>query len=283
VSRPSRHIRVRTADGLSVHAIDYPHEGPGLPVLCLHGLTRNAKDFDVLARTLLAGRRVIAMDQRGRGESENDPDPSRYRMAQYLADTWRLLDELGLASAHVVGTSMGGLMGLALAAVRPGRIRALVLNDIGPEIPPPAVMRMREFVGVNVPVADWRDAAARAKAINGAFFPDYGDSDWEQFARRLFRERPDGVPELAYDLAIRGQIDELAATDLWRELDAIPNAPILVLHGETSDILLPSIATRMQQRHPRLQVVEVPGRGHVPFMDEPAAADAISEFFSRLD
>ena len=278
-----RHL---TADGLAVYARVYAAEEAeaGPPILCMHGLTRNSKDFEDLAPWLAGlGRRVIAIDVRGRGQSDWDPEIARYQPATYAMDTLGLLDALGITQCVAIGTSMGGLMAVLMNLMRPGIFAGVVLNDIGPELDPAGLARIRGYVGKSGPIADWADAAARVKAVNGVAFPDADDTFWEDFARKTAREMPDGSIRLDYDpaIAIPVQSDAGAAPpDLWGLFDALAGVPVLVLRGALSDLLAPATVAAMAARHPNLRAVEVPRVGHAPTLSEPTARDALSSFIS---
>src|SRR5580704_8545928 len=195
-----------TADGPRVHYRDYPAAGPvrGVPVLCLHGLTRNERDFEDLAPMIAGlGRRVIVPSQRGRGLSDPDPKLERYNPGTYTADMLALLDSLGLDRAVFVGTSMGGLMTMIAAIQAPQRLAGAVLNDIGPELDPTGLARIRSYAGVAKSAASWPEAAAIAHEINGAAFPTQKDEAfWDAFARRTFRQEASGRLVLDYDPGI---------------------------------------------------------------------------------
>ena len=275
-----------STDGLRLHARDYAAApgGAHTPVICIHGLTRNARDFEDLAPRLAArGRRVLAVDVRGRGASAYDPDPARYVPATYAGDVLALMDALAIAKAVFVGTSMGGLTTMVISAFRPAAIAAAVLNDVGPEIAPEGLARISGYAGGGGPIADWTAAAAYARRINDVAFPDYGEAEWMAFARRLFADK-NGVPVLDYDpdiaLAFKrpepepGQ-EPAPAPDLWPLFAGLAQQPLLTLRGRTSDILSPGIAERMRQAAPAMAYAEIPGVGHAPMLDEPAALAAI--------
>lgn len=277
----------RSADGLRLHARDHPAGGGGedgarLPVLCLHGLTRNARDFDELApRLAAAGRRVLAADMRGRGLSDRDPR-ARYALPVYADDVACLLDAAGLARAVVVGTSMGGLIAAELALRHPGRIAGAVVNDVGPELDPAGLARIAGYAGRPSAAADWAAAADDARRLNAHALPHYGPADWDRMARRLFRWSG-GRPVLDYDPAIARPAPDLPpAHEPWAAWAALAAAgPVLLLRAARSDILAPGTARRMAAAGDVL-LVEVPGVGHAPMLDEPAAARAIDRFLRRL-
>jgi pimeloyl-ACP methyl ester carboxylesterase len=273
------------ADGLNLHARDYaPASGIArTPVICLHGLTRNARDFENLAPRLAAqGRRVLALDVRGRGLSDWDPDPSRYQPPVYASDVLALLDAAGIGRAVFVGTSMGGLITLVVAALRPAAVAGAALNDVGPELAPEGLARIGGYVGQGPPVRDWTEAAAYARFTNAAAFPHYGESHWAAFARRLFVEK-DGRPAPDYDPAIAGAFKPPAdgkpappPPDLWPLFAGLAkDRPMLLIRGALSDLLAQATAARMREVAPWMAYAEVAGVGHAPMLDEPEALAAL--------
>jgi pimeloyl-ACP methyl ester carboxylesterase len=273
----------QTADGLRLQYRDYAPVAAeaGPPVLCLHGLTRNLRDFEELAPRIAGlGRRVITASQRGRGGSDRDPAPERYAPPTYVSDMLALLDHLAIPQAVFVGTSMGGLMTLIAAATAPGRVAAAVLNDIGPVIDPAGLARIRGYVGGGKPAADWAEAAAMCRAINGPAFPnETGGAFWERFAHKICRETAPGRIELDYDPAIARSITPAAEgpePDLWPMFEALESVPTLVVRGAISDILSDATVAEMQRRKPDLATAVIPRVGHAPFLTEPEAWTAIS-------
>jgi pimeloyl-ACP methyl ester carboxylesterase len=282
-----------SADGLRLHACDYaPASGEArLPVICLHGLTRNARDFENLAPRLAGlGRRVLALDVRGRGGSAWDPQPMRYQPAVYAADVLALMDAAGIARANFVGTSMGGLITLVVASLRPLAVAGAALNDVGPELAPQGLSRIAGYAGKGPEVSDWAGAADYARFVNAAAFPAYGPADWDAFARRLFVEK-DGRPALDYDPAIaqafkppQGQ-PAPPAPNLWPLFLGLAFAPastpakvprpLLLIRGGLSDLLAPDTAAKMKALAPHMAFAEVPGVGHAPVLDEPEALMAL--------
>ena len=281
--------RWRSRDGLSLFARDYAGaDGDArLPIICLHGLTRNSKDFADVAPWLAAtGRRVLVPDVRGRGRSDRDPDPSHYAPKVYARDVLDLMQSLGLARAVFLGTSMGGIITMTMMAVRPSAVSAAILNDVGPEVAPEGIARIMTYVGQKVEVRDWSEAADYVRRTNGAAFPDYDEADWDRFARNVFRDN-DGVPELDYDARILLPLLQLKpgqhrrlAWFLFRWLAR--KRPTLLIRGADSDVISAAIADRMALKAPRLRRVEVPGVGHAPMLTEQAAIDAISHFLQTV-
>ncbi len=281
--------RVAVQDGLFLTVRDYAPVEPdtGLPVICLHGLTRNERDFETLAPRIAAlGRRVLVMTMRGRGLSDPDPDPARYNVAAYAGDVAVAMDALDAPSAVFVGTSMGGLITMVLAASQPARVAAAVLNDIGPYLDPQGLARIGGYVGKGGPVASWQEAAAAAKALNGAAFPRRADDDafWMRFARRAFRETADGRVAPDYDPMIALAFGEqpTPAPDLGPVFQAAFSArPTLVVRGAISDLLSEDGLMRMRDLKPDLAIARVPDVGHAPTLEEPEAWDAILDFLAR--
>ncbi len=281
--------RWKSRDGLNLYARDYPAAGESgrLPLICLHGLTRNSRDFeDVAPRIADQGRRVIVPDVRGRGQSDRDPNPANYQSKIYARDVLEMMAELGISRAVFLGTSMGGLITMTLAAMRPKAIEAAILNDVGPAIAPEGIARILGYAGKGSEVRDWNDAAAYVRRTNLVAFPDFGDEDWHSFARRTFRQGSD-APVLDYDRAIAAQLQKpppkfagLIAGILFRRLAR--NRPTLLIRGETSDIITADIADKMQRMAPTLLRVDVPGVGHAPMLTEPVAVDAIDQFLRTV-
>jgi pimeloyl-ACP methyl ester carboxylesterase len=274
-----------SADGLALYARDYaPADGQAkLPVLCLHGLTRNSADFEDLAPWIAAqGRRVLVPDTRGRGRSSWDPQPLNYTPATYAGDVLALIDAAGVGRALIVGTSMGGIIAMVLAGMRPLAIGGAVLNDVGPSLAPEGLARIGSYAGKIAAPTTWDEAAAVAKAINGAAFPRYGEKDWQAFARRLFEEK-DGVlraacdPDIAAPLRAAGP--EALAPDITPLFVALATGrPMLLVHGELSDLIDPPRVTAMHALAPHMAIAEVAGVGHAPMLDEPEARAAIAQF-----
>ena len=274
------------ADGLSLRARDYAGAAGAAraPVVCLHGLTRNAADFDTLAPWIAAsGRRVLAADFRGRGRSAWDPAPMNYTPATYAADIAGLLNAAGIGRAVFVGTSLGGIVAMVLAAMRPAAVAAAVLNDVGPSLSPEGLKRIGGYAGRDAAVKDWSEAADYARAINGAAFPGYAPADWDAFARRIFEEGPDGRLRLAYDpdiaAPIRAAGPEALAPDITPLFVGLATGrPMLLVRGAISDLIDPPRVEAMKALAPHMAVAEVPDVGHAPMLDEPEARAALAAF-----
>ena len=282
-------LRYKSGDGLELYARDYRHqpENNDQPViLCLHGLTRNSADFDDLAGHLAEKFRVLVAEQRGRGQSQWDPNPANYQPGTYVADMLGLLDQLNIRRVIIIGTSMGGLMAMMMAASARELIAGIALNDIGPEVDPRGLARIQGYVGKTAPVQTWQDAAATVKTLNALAFPDYTQADWVQMAHQLYRENAEGIPELAYDPAISKPIsvDTAAAVppDLWPLFESLRGLPTLALRGALSDILSENCFAEMQRRLPEILAAEIPNRGHAPALNEATAIAAIDRFVESV-
>ena len=265
-----------SADGLSLHYRDYGSGNPGTPVLCLPGLTRNGRDFADFAERIEDRRRVLTPDLRGRGHSDYDPDWGNYHPLTYIGDAWRLLDTLGINRVIVMGTSLGGLCGMAMSMQDNARIAGLIMNDIGPEIAPEGLSRVQDYTGRLPPVANWDEAVKQTREIYGVWLPGLSDDDWLKMAARAYREH-DGVPRLDFDPNIGRAVREVGPQkgDPWEYFRTLAETPVTVLWGVDSDILTRDICDRMLAVKPDLNVVPVANRGHVPLLDEPECIAAI--------
>ena len=279
----------RSEDGLRLYARDYAGAAgeAKLPVIAIHGLTRNSADFAAVAPIIAAtGRRVLAVDVRGRARSDRAADPMTYQPVQYARDMLALMDQAGIARAAFLGTSMGGLITMALTAIAPDRIAAAILNDVGPEVSLVGLTRIAAYAGQPVDTPTWDDAVAYVRKHNAIALPHYTDADWDAFARRVFREGPDG-PVLDYDpdiaVPIRAAGQSALVPDLWGDFERLATGrPTLLIRGATSDLLDAEIAGRMRARAPEMGYVEVPDVGHAPMLDEPTAEAAILAFLGAV-
>lgn len=260
--------------------IAYTDEGTGTPLLCLAGLTRTGRDFDYLAPHL-PPLRLIRMDYRGRGESAWT-GAATYTLPQEARDALALLDHLGVARAAILGTSRGGLIGMLLAAMAKPRLLGLCLNDIGPRIEPAGLEVIKGYLGRN-PSAETTADYARALAANPGF-ADVPMARWLEEATRLSRQTADGLT-ITYDPALR---DAVLATydappaDLWPLFEACMGLPLALIRGANSDLLSAATAAEMRARRPDMLFAEVPGRAHIPFLDEPESLALIRAFLKAL-
>ena len=287
-------ISYTSSDGLALYARDYPANSADagvsarLPVICIHGLTRNSADFDELAPILAAmGRRVIAVDVRGRGHSAHDPNPDNYNPNVYAGDIARLMEHLGLSRAIFVGTSMGGLITMTLAARRLDLIAAAIINDIGPVMSVRGLQRIASYAGRCTTVGSWIEAADYLRDINACAFPANSSEEWGKWARRAFEQKDDGQLALRYDpnIATAIQTGKLRPTSLairmaFRKLAR--RRPTLLVRGALSDLVEQEQADWMRKAAPELQYVEVPDVGHAPMLTEPEALEAIRAFLAKL-
>lgn len=283
-----REVFYTSGDGLRLYARDHgPRNSGRLPVLCLPGLTRNAKDFEPLAERLGATRRVICPDFRGRGRSQYAEDPLTYRPDVELSDTLLLLDALEVQRVAVVGTSRGGIVGMIMAAKAPERLAGLLLNDIGPRIDTSGLLRIRGYLGTDPEFSDWAEAVAALKATNPGF-DTLTAADWERFARRVFREekgrpRADYDPRLVANFPSAADIAAGQVPELWALLPALAGVPVTVLRGVHSDLLSAATVAEMLAHLPHTAAVAVADRGHVPFLDEPESVAAVDALLAQID
>ncbi len=281
-----------SGDGLNLFYRDYgAGNGERPALLCLPGLTRNSRDFADFAARYRDRHRVICPDLRGRGRSDRDPSPMNYQIPTYLGDLGQLMVEAETGPVIVVGTSLGGILGMLLAASAPGAVAGLIFNDVGPEVDQRGLDRIAGYVGVGEPPADWPAAIAAIRAIGEDAYPGMEDEFWQDQAERIFDPDPDGGLRAAYDPGIGETMraaqaaqaaGEVPAPDLWPVFSAVAALPILVVRGALSDILSPETVARMAEIKPDLSAVEVEGRGHVPLLDEPESLAAIDAFLARF-
>jgi pimeloyl-ACP methyl ester carboxylesterase len=273
-----------SVDELRLFCRIYPARQPGgLPVLCLPGLTRNSRDFTALATHLSAHREVLTADLRGRGRSVWDPDPTHYQLSTYVEDAWSLLDARGVSRVLVVGTSLGALMGMVMAATKPERTAGVVLNDAGPEIDPAGLRRIAGYAGKLPPVTSWAQAAAQAKSVYDIALPGLTDEDWLAYAHQGYRENAEGIPVPDMDPRISEafKTPSTAPADMWPLFAVIKSVPLLVIRGALSDLLSAATVERMAREHPGLKHITVANRGHAPLLNEPECVQAIDAFVAR--
>ena len=278
--------RWTSRDHLNLFYRDYAGPSDRPPILCLHGLTRNSRDFEEFADRYAGRFRVIAVDFRGRGMSDRDPEPANYLPTTYAADILELLDELAVDRAIFVGTSLGGLVTMLVAGIQPQRIAASVLNDVGPELDQRGLDRIRTYVGKPMRFRDWDEAAEYIANVNRRLPASHGHDDWLRAARRVCKEEADGAIVFDYDMAIaepfNQRSDGAAPFDMWPLFRQLDHAPLLVVRGELSDLLSLSTADAMVENHPDAELVTVPGVGHAPALTEPEAVAAIDRLLERV-
>jgi len=282
-------IHYSSRDGLRLYARHYPVPGAWRrPLVCLAGLTRNSRDFHDLAMALASqderGRNVFALDYRGRGRSQHDPNWRNYAILTELNDVLDFMVVKGLSHAGVIGTSRGGIVAMLMAVVRPTSVGAVVLNDIGPIIEREGLTRIAAYVG-RVPLpADWAEATRLVRDINQRQFPAVPETQWAELARQAFND-DNGLPAAAYDPALAKALAQMggAMPELWPQFTALTPVPVLALRGEHSDILSPATLEEMRRRHPRLETVTISGQGHAPLLKDARSLSTIADFLERTD
>lgn len=286
-----RDVFVSAQDGLRLHGRDYgPRNSPAMPVVCLPGLTRNARDFHELAVRLATDdkhpRRVLSIDFRGRGESGFDPDWKSYSPLVEMNDVLDMTTACGIHRACFVGTSRGGLVTMLIAAARPTLIGAAILNDVGPELDVRGLIRIKKVLGATNQPADWPQAIAGMKRAYEAHFPALDAAGWDLYARRTYRDE-NGKPARDYDAKLLKTLETIdynqPLATLWPQFDGLGHAPVLVIRGEHSDILSPETLAKMAKRRDDLQSMEVGGEGHAPLLHLPETLDRIADFVKAAD
>jgi pimeloyl-ACP methyl ester carboxylesterase len=271
-------------DGLDLYYRDYGSAETGrMPVLCLAGLVRNSKDFHPLATRLALERRFLVPDYRGRGRSARDPNWRNYRPETYIGDVLDLLTIAGVDRVIVVGSSLGGLLAMGIAALRPNCLAGVILNDIGPEIAPDGYQRIMSYISTDRPQPDWTSAIAELKRMFPGF-PSQSLEQWQQLAEGTYRRGEDGMLHFDWDLAVsRGlKASQRRFPDLWPLYQALGDRPVLAIRGALSDVLSLATFERMAREKPHLRRAVVPNVGHVPVLDEKEARIAIDEFLARF-
>lgn len=278
-------------DGLGLYARDYPADesttAGRLPVICLPGLTRNARDFHALAlllsRNAAAARRVIALDSRGRGNSDRDENKANYNLAIEAGDVIAACAALGIEQAIFIGTSRGGLILHLIAATRPELLEAVILNDIGPVIEAAGLARIRDYLNGSRRPADWNEAATILKENHGPSFTTLGDEDWREMAFALYRDSG-GRPIADFDPAIAEALKSVDFSqplpDLWPQFESLSQLPLMVIRGANSNLLSKETVHEMTRRHTGLILVIAEGQGHAPLLHLGSIPSAIQAFLA---
>ncbi|MDE2436674.1 MAG: alpha/beta hydrolase [Sphingomonadales bacterium] len=272
-------------DGLKLHFRDYPGRDDRPPVLCLPGLTRNARDFAHVADRLAGEWRVLCVELRGRGESAYAKDSATYNPAQYADDLAELFRQEEIERAVFFGTSLGGLLTMITAMTAPQVIAGVLLNDVGPEIDPAGLERISDYVGQGRSFPTWMHAARALEESQTVAFPHYAIAEWLEMAKRCMAVGSNGRIHFDYDMKIAEPFAEpqgVSRVDLWPAITAIKDKPVLLLRGELSDVLAPAVHRRMAGMLPDADAVTVPGVGHAPMLDEPEAIAAIDRLLARV-
>jgi pimeloyl-ACP methyl ester carboxylesterase len=286
LANPFRDFAWTGHDNLPLHARIYESPAAAAPtVLCVHGLMRNCRDFEELAPHLQKNYRVITPDLRGRGLSARDPNMQNYQPGIYLQDLLALLAAIGAARVAVIGTSLGGILAMTLGHAARSLTAGIVLNDIGPEIDPSGIERIKQYAGRTPPVRDWDEARLQAQAVYGDAWPDLSPDRWAILTRRGYREDGNGRPQVDADPLIGQALRAApgAPLDPWPAWRALRDLPILAIRGARSDILSAATFARMKAEMPTLLQVSVRNRGHAPLLDELECLGAIDGFLSALD
>jgi pimeloyl-ACP methyl ester carboxylesterase len=285
-----RIVRFSAQDGLALAArlFDAPEEN--LPLLCLAGLSRNSRDFIGVGRYFAqraeGPRSVYALDYRGRGLSDRDPNWRNYVPLVEAHDVLAATVALGIERAIVVGTSRGGLIAMLLGALRPGLFAGVVLNDIGPVVEGTGLARIKSYLKRRKPARDWSEAEALVREAVGSQFPILSNDDWRAFAEATFAETSDGVvPQ--FDPKLLNIVDTLDLTSriptLWPQFLSLARVPVLAVRGELSDLLSPTTLAEMAVRHPAFEHVTVPGQGHAPLLRDASTLGQIRAFALRCE
>ncbi|HZS82684.1 MAG TPA: alpha/beta hydrolase [Stellaceae bacterium] len=281
---PYRERLISAQDGLRLYCRDYGDPSSSrTPVLCLTGLTRNSKDFANLALHLAPRRRVLCPDYRGRGRSEYDPNWRNYDPFVYLADIGDILAACGVERVIAVGSSLGGILAMGLAVLRPACLAAAVLNDIGPDVAPDGLGRILDFIRADQPQRDW-PSAIRLLRDALPLLASKDDAWWEDFTRATYREGADGLLHFDWDIAIAKPLlrSNGKFQDLWPIFRALRDIPTLAVRGALSDVLSAEGLARMVAAKPDLEHVTVADVGHVPTLDEPEIAGPLDAFIDRF-
>jgi pimeloyl-ACP methyl ester carboxylesterase len=285
LSTPYEEIFWNSHDGLRLYARVYKCSSPGpVPILCLHGLTRNSRDFDDLAAHLQSRHRVIVPDVRGRGFSARDPNAQNYQPGIYVQDILSLLDTLSETRVTLIGTSMGGMLAMMMGVGYRDRVGGIVLNDMGPEVDPKGLERIKGYAGKLPPPKSWNDAVSQTQFMFGEAWPDLSAERWSILARRGFREDAAGAVRVDADPMIGEMLRAApaATANLWPFWNALRGIPMLAIRGAHSDILSTATLAKMKLENPDLEQLEVARRGHAPLLDEPECLAAIDRFVAAL-
>ncbi len=281
----------QSADGLKLHGRDIgPKESAHLPVFCLPGLTRTAEDFDVVANALAsdpkAPRRVVSMEYRGRGQSDYDPDPSKYNVVVESGDVLAVAAAAEISRAILLGTSRGGIISMVLAAAQPTLLAGVILNDVGPALEMRGLTKIKRYIGDPPPRKTWDEACAGLKSLFGKVFPALTDAQWMEWTRRAFKPDGHGLVR-TYDPKLGHVFDAVDPDNppppIWELFDKMAEVPLMLIHGALSDLLTAQGVADMQARRSDLEVVEVVDQGHAPLLEDRPTIERIAAFCGRCD
>ncbi|WP_244484345.1 MULTISPECIES: alpha/beta fold hydrolase [unclassified Rhizobium] len=282
------------SDGLRLYARDYGHADPStrkeLPIVCMPGLSRNSRDFHLLATRLSTQpdrpRRVIALDYRGRGRSAWDQDPGHYALPVEAEDVLTACTALDIQQAIFIGTSRGGLIAHFLAAMRPAILRGVILNDIGPVIEIGGLLQIRDYLDARPRPHSWDDAVQNLRRVHGAAFPAIDPSDWTDMAHAIFADKG-GMIVADFDPALiqplRGLTEDTQVPDLWALFEGLKPVPLMAIRGEHSTILSQATFFEMAVRHPGMAAVTAQGQGHAPLLHRPDMMAVIRHFIDNIN
>ena len=275
--------RFSAQDGLRLYYREYGEShASAAPVLCLPGITRNSRDFHEIAIHLAAARRVVCPDYRGRGRSAHDPDWRNYNPSVYVNDLVHLLAAVHLPHVVVIGTSLGGLLAMALAVAQPTSLAAVVLNDVGPKIEPAGLARILSFIVEDRPQPNWPAAVELLRAV----YPTLGQAspqEWQRIAEGTFRQGDDGLLHFDWDVALARPLRRRSRIpDLWPMFRALRRIPTLAIRGALSDVFSVETLERMAREKPDLIQITISDAGHAPLLDRPRAQEAIDGFLARF-
>jgi pimeloyl-ACP methyl ester carboxylesterase len=287
--QPEDHF-IPSSDGLKLHVRSYGAPSSRLPVVCLPGLARNGQDFEVLAQALAqdpkSPRLVLALDYRGRGQSDYDPKPENYNVPIETGDVTTVLQAMNAEPAIFIGTSRGGLISMVMAHIQPPAVAGVILNDIGPVLEREGLLRIKGYIGKMREPKDLKDGAEILRGHFGGQFPKLAHAQWLTAATRAFKqEGARWVP--TYDVALAKNIaawsPDAPIPDMWAQFEALKEKPVMVIRGMNSDLLSPATVNEMRSRHSGLESIEVPDQGHPPLLIEPEIVARIAEFARRCD
>ncbi|MEX0583128.1 MAG: alpha/beta hydrolase [Sneathiella sp.] len=277
----------QSQDGLNLYYREYGSAEEACPLLCLSGLTRNSADFHSFAERYSRTRKVYALDYRGRGKSDRDPDYKNYNPQVYIGDLYMFLTTIGIERALFVGTSLGGLMTMAMAGFAKNFIAGAILNDVGPEVDKSGSNRILDYVGKDVRFTTLEEAAQKQREQYTIAYPDLTDEDWIGQANTTFTyDEAARNYRLNYDLnlgkALAEQLNSDEPVDLWPFFKALGDIPTLAIRGALSDVLSDTVFKRMKAENPNMETLVLKNRGHVPLLNEPEVLPVLDRFIDRI-
>ncbi|MBM3504417.1 MAG: alpha/beta hydrolase [Alphaproteobacteria bacterium] len=279
-----REGRFHTRDGLSLYYRDYGDpRAAKIPILCLAGLSGNSRSFEDFAERWSKNRRVVAMDYRGCGRSEYDRHYKNYRFDVNALDARALLNHLGIREVIIIGTSLGGMVAMEIAHTTKGLLKAVILNDIGPEVTSGARGQVRNYLDIPPDFPDWLEATTMLRRMRESELPGLDGAQWFKRARQVFVENEDGRVRFDFDPGITREYRERNYSSVsWERFRAMRNIPVMTIRGALSIILPADTFAKMAAEKPDMVSVLVPNRGHVPLLDEPECVAAFEAFFARV-